>query len=98
VPPYASSPDDPANAAVKEALELAFDQPVRFARAGGSGPAAVLQQRLGVPLVYLGATLPDDRVHAPNERVVVPLLLKGAEAAAHLWRMLADTAIAKRLS
>ena len=98
VPPYAISPDDPANAAVKQALELAFDQPVRFARAGGSGPAAVLQQRLGVPLVYLGATLPDDRVHAPNERVVLPLLLKGAEAAAHLWRMLAQAEIAKRLS
>ncbi|MDX8055653.1 M20/M25/M40 family metallo-hydrolase [Lentzea sp. BCCO 10_0798] len=98
VPPYAISPDDPANAAVKRAVELAFDQPVRFARAGGSGPAAVLQQRLGVPLVYLGATLPDDRVHAPNERVVVPLLLKGAEAAAHLWRMLAQAEIAKRLS
>ena len=90
VPPYAISPDDPANEAVREALELAFDQPVRFARAGGSGPAAVLQAWLGVPLVYLGATLPDDRVHAPNERVVVPLLLKGAEAAAHLWRMLPE--------
>lgn len=90
VPPYAISPDDPANATVKEALELAFDQPVRFARAGGSGPAAVLQAWLGVPLVYLGATLPDDRVHAPNERVVLPLLLRGAEAAAHLWRMLPE--------
>ncbi|MFS8101241.1 M20/M25/M40 family metallo-hydrolase [Lentzea alba] len=89
-PPYAISPDDPANATVKEAMELAFEQPVRFARAGGSGPAAVLQAWLGVPLVYLGATLPDDRVHAPNERVVVPLLLKGAEAAAHLWRMLPE--------
>ncbi|MCP2249506.1 M20/M25/M40 family metallo-hydrolase [Lentzea aerocolonigenes] len=90
VPPYAISPDDPANATVKEAVELAFGSPVRFARAGGSGPAAVLQAWLGVPLVYLGATLPDDRVHAPNERVVVPLLLKGAEAAAHLWRMLPE--------
>ncbi|SDM07918.1 Acetylornithine deacetylase/Succinyl-diaminopimelate desuccinylase [Lentzea albidocapillata subsp. violacea] len=98
VPPYAISPYDPANAAVKEAMELAFGRPVRFARAGGSGPAAVLQQRLGVPLVYLGATLPDDRVHAPNERVVVPVLLQGAEAAAHLWRMLAQAEIAKRLS
>ncbi|MFD9704973.1 M20/M25/M40 family metallo-hydrolase [Lentzea sp. NPDC059081] len=96
VPPYAISPDHPANATVREAMELAFDQPVRFARAGGSGPAAVLQALLGVPLVYLGATLPDDRVHAPNERVVVPLLLKGAEAAAHLWRMLAPADIAKR--
>lgn len=98
VPPYAISPDHPANATVREAMELAFGQPVRFARAGGSGPAAVLQALLGVPLVYLGATLPDDRVHAPNERVVVPLLLKGAEAAAHLWRMLARAEIAKRLT
>lgn len=98
VPPYAISPDDPANAAVKAAMELAFGRQVRFARAGGSGPAAVLQAWLGVPLVYLGATLPDDRVHAPNERVVVPLLLKGAEAAAHLWRLLAEADIAKRLS
>ncbi|WP_197289136.1 M20/M25/M40 family metallo-hydrolase [Nocardia sp. NRRL S-836] len=98
VPPYAISPDHPANEAVRKAFELAFDQPVRFARAGGSGPAAVLQAWLGVPLVYLGATLPDDRVHAPNERVVLPLLLKGAEAAAHLWRMLAGEDVAMRLT
>jgi acetylornithine deacetylase/succinyl-diaminopimelate desuccinylase-like protein len=45
---------------------------------------------LGVPVVYLGATLPDDRIHAPNERVVVPLLLRGAEAAARLWRLLPE--------
>ncbi|WP_329787675.1 M20/M25/M40 family metallo-hydrolase [Lentzea sp. DG1S-22] len=98
VPPYAIRPDDPANEAVVEAMSLAFDEPVRFARAGGSGPAALLQALAGVPLVYLGATLPDDRVHAPNERVVVPLLLKGAEAAAHLWRILAQADIAKRLT
>ncbi|WP_308258475.1 M20/M25/M40 family metallo-hydrolase [Saccharothrix obliqua] len=89
-PPYAMPVDHPAVRAVKESLEAAFDQPVRFSRTGGSGPAAVLRRDLGVPVVYLGATLPDDRIHAPNERVVVPLLLRGAEAAARLWRLLPE--------
>ncbi|GLZ35901.1 peptidase [Lentzea sp. NBRC 105346] len=89
-PPYAADVTHPANLALHEAYEVAFEQPVRFSRTGGSGPAALLHAWLGVPVVYLGATLPDDRIHAPNERVVVPLLLKGAEAAAVLWRILPE--------
>ncbi|MBP2340986.1 acetylornithine deacetylase/succinyl-diaminopimelate desuccinylase-like protein [Saccharothrix coeruleofusca] len=89
-PPYAVDVSHPAVGAVRDALEAAFDQPVRYSRTGGSGPAALLHGWLGVPVVYLGATLPDDRIHAPNERVVVPLLLRGAEAAARLWRLLPE--------
>ncbi|RKT52702.1 M20/M25/M40 family metallo-hydrolase [Saccharothrix australiensis] len=89
-PPYAADVAHPAVGALKDAVEAAFDQPVRFSRTGGSGPAAILHDRLGVPVVYLGATLPDDHIHAPNERVVVPLLLRGAEAAARLWRLLPE--------
>ena len=44
---------------------------------------------LGAPLVFLGAGLPTDRIHSPNERVLLPMLDRGAEAAAHLWRELA---------
>jgi len=33
--------------------------------------------------------LPTDRIHSPNERVLLPMLHRGAEAAAHLWRELA---------
>ncbi|WP_307868084.1 M20/M25/M40 family metallo-hydrolase [Umezawaea beigongshangensis] len=87
-PPYAVDLTHPANLAVHDALEAALEQPVRFSRTGGSGPAAILHGWLGAPVVYLGVTLPGDRIHAPNERVVVPLLLRGAEAAAHLWRLL----------
>ncbi|ROP38335.1 M20/M25/M40 family metallo-hydrolase [Saccharothrix texasensis] len=90
VPPYAVDVSHPAVEAVRDAVQAAFDQPVRFSRTGGSGPAALLHEWLGVPVVYLGATLPDDRIHAPNERVVVPLLLRGAEAAARLWRLLPE--------
>ncbi|MCP2168858.1 Acetylornithine deacetylase/Succinyl-diaminopimelate desuccinylase [Goodfellowiella coeruleoviolacea] len=90
VPPYAVDIDHPATLAVRDALAAAFDQEVLFSRTGGSGPAALLHAWLDVPVVYFGATLPDDRIHAPNERVVLPVLLRGAEALARLWRLLPD--------
>jgi acetylornithine deacetylase/succinyl-diaminopimelate desuccinylase-like protein len=39
--------------------------------------------------VFLGISLPEDGWHAPNEKVDVSQLLKGAEAAARLWADLA---------
>ena len=62
---------------------------VLFLREGGSGPEADLVEVLGAPLVFLGAGLPTDRIHSPNERVLLSMLHRGAEAAAHLWRELA---------
>ena len=55
------------------------------------GPEADLQDVTGAPVVFLGVSLPDDGWHAPNEKVEIPLLLKGAEAAAYLWADLART-------
>ena len=46
-------------------------------------------EQLGAPLIFLGAGLPTDRIHSPNERVLLSELHRGAEAAAHLWRELA---------
>jgi acetylornithine deacetylase/succinyl-diaminopimelate desuccinylase-like protein len=58
-------------------------------REGGSGPEATLAEVLDAPLVFLGVGLPEDKIHAPNERVALPRLYKGAEAAAYLWSELA---------
>ena len=78
--------DTPAYAALTEAISTAFDgRPVLPTREGGSGPEAAIQQALGVPLAFLGVGLPDDQIHAPNEKVTLPMLYKGAEAAALLW-------------
>ena len=44
------------------------------------------------PLVFIAVGLDADRIHAPNERVSMALLLKGAEAAAYLWDELAAAA------
>jgi acetylornithine deacetylase/succinyl-diaminopimelate desuccinylase-like protein len=54
-------------------------------REGGSGPEAAIQEALGAPLVFLGVGLPDDQIHAPNEKVNLSMLYKGAEATALLW-------------
>jgi acetylornithine deacetylase/succinyl-diaminopimelate desuccinylase-like protein len=91
VAPCASDLDSPAMGALLRAIAQAFDttpDAVLFTREGGSGPEADLVEVLGAPLLFLGAGLPTDRIHSPNERVLLPMLYRGAEAAAHLWREL----------
>ncbi|MGY1667638.1 M20/M25/M40 family metallo-hydrolase [Geodermatophilus sp. SYSU D00696] len=92
VAPCASDLDSPHMGALRRAVARAWDgdpDEVLYLREGGSGPEAALVERLGAPLLFLGAMLPTDRIHSPNERVLLPMLYRGAEAAAHLWRELA---------
>ena len=69
----------------KRAMERAFGTEVLFTREGGSGPEADLAAILGAPLVFVAVGLDSDRIHAPNEKAEMALLLKGAEAVAYLW-------------
>jgi acetylornithine deacetylase/succinyl-diaminopimelate desuccinylase-like protein len=85
VRPCFSPIDSPGVLAAKRAMEQAFGTEVLFTREGGSGPEADLADILESPLVFVAVGLDDDRIHAPNEKVEMPLLLKGAEAAAYLW-------------
>jgi acetylornithine deacetylase/succinyl-diaminopimelate desuccinylase-like protein len=79
--------DTPAFGALSRAICAAFDaDQVLPTREGGSGPEAAIEQALNVPLVFLGVGLPDDQIHAPNEKVTLSMLYKGAEAAALLWQ------------
>ncbi len=81
----------PTYTALTRAVSEAFDgRPVLPTREGGSGPEADLQQIIGAPMVFLGVGLPDDQIHAPNEKVTLPMLYRGAEAAALLWANLAE--------
>ena len=66
-------------------MEKSFGAAGRLLPEGGSGPEADLAEILGAPVVFLGVGLPDDAIHSPNERVVLPMLERGAEAAAYLW-------------
>ena len=84
--------DSPAVRAGRRAMGRAFGRDILFTREGGSGPEADLAQILGAPLVFIAVGLDSDRIHAPNEKVEMDLLLKGAEAAAYLWEELAAAA------
>ena len=83
--------DTPAYDALAAAISEAFDGlPVLPTREGGSGPEAAIQVSIGAPLVFLGVGLPDDQIHAPNEKVTLSMLYRGAEIAGLLWQRFAD--------
>ena len=81
--------DAPALQAATRAMEAAFGKEILYTREGGSGPEADLADVLAAPVLFVGVGLPDDRIHAPNERVVLSQLFLGAQVAAHLWVELA---------
>jgi acetylornithine deacetylase/succinyl-diaminopimelate desuccinylase-like protein len=92
VRPCFSPVDSPAVRAGLRAMQRAFGTEILFTREGGSGPEADLADILAAPLVFVAVGLDADRIHAPNERVDMALLLKGAEASAYLWDELAAAA------
>jgi acetylornithine deacetylase/succinyl-diaminopimelate desuccinylase-like protein len=90
VPPCLVPLDTGAYRALTDAISAAWDgRTVLPTREGGSGPEGLIQQAIPAPMIFLGVGLPDDQIHAPNEKVSLAMLYRGAEAAAHLWRNLA---------
>jgi acetylornithine deacetylase/succinyl-diaminopimelate desuccinylase-like protein len=67
--------------AASAALAETFGRPTVYMRSGGSIPVVGLFQReLGIPSVLMGFGLPDDNLHAPNEKFHLPNLYLGVEA------------------
>jgi acetylornithine deacetylase/succinyl-diaminopimelate desuccinylase-like protein len=90
VRPSHSPAGSPAVRAARRAMQRAFGREVLFTKEGGSGPEADLAGILGAPLVFVGVALDSDQIHAPNERINLSLLLRGAEVSAYLWEELAS--------
>jgi acetylornithine deacetylase/succinyl-diaminopimelate desuccinylase-like protein len=84
VAPALTPVDHPAMGALARAIERVWGTAPLFAREGGSGPEEALGRVLGAPLLFLGVALPDDRFHAPNERMVMDQFWKGLLAAGEL--------------
>jgi acetylornithine deacetylase/succinyl-diaminopimelate desuccinylase-like protein len=83
--------DSPAMKAASQAYAEAFGQDPLFVRGGGSIPVvATLQKVLGIETVLMGFGLPDDRLHAPNEKFHLPNFYKGIETAIHFMEGLAQ--------
>ncbi|HWS88670.1 MAG TPA: dipeptidase [Pyrinomonadaceae bacterium] len=68
----------PAMRAAVAAYRHGFGVPPVFVRSGGSIPVVnEFQEALGAPVVLMGFALPDDRIHAPNEKFHLPNFFKG---------------------
>jgi acetylornithine deacetylase/succinyl-diaminopimelate desuccinylase-like protein len=79
--PSLIDPDNRFIQAAAAAMEEVFGRPTVYIRSGGSIPiVGVFQKSLGIPSVLMGFGLPDDNIHAPNEKFYLPNLFRGIDA------------------
>jgi acetylornithine deacetylase/succinyl-diaminopimelate desuccinylase-like protein len=83
--------DHPATRAAARALEATFGRAPVFIREGGSIPVcASFASILGLPVVLLGITPPDENAHAPNEWMDLGNYETGIRTFARMFEELAD--------
>jgi acetylornithine deacetylase/succinyl-diaminopimelate desuccinylase-like protein len=97
VKPARTPLDHPGNRAAAKAVARAFGKEPLFYREGGSGPERALSDALGAACVYLGVMLPTDRVHAPDERLLLTHYYRGVRAAAYAFEEFARPEVAAAL-
>jgi len=82
-PPSLVNPDNPFLKSAAKAMTEVFGNETVYTRSGGSIPIVGLFDRhLGIPSVMMGFGLPDDNLHAPNEKLYLPNFYRGIEAVA----------------
>ncbi len=80
-PPSLVDPSNPFVRAAAEAMAHVFGKPTVYIRSGGSIPiVAAFDHYLGIPSVMMGFGLPDDNLHAPNEKFHLPNLFGGIDS------------------
>ncbi len=76
--------------AAAQAFERAFGRQPVFVRSGGGNPVLrAFQQHPGVELIVSGFGLPDDHLHAPNEKLDIAQFEGGIKTRAALLEELA---------
>ena len=85
-----TSRDHPAVAAAARAMELGFGKAPVFIGTGGTiGPVSSFDRILHLPQVLIGVGLPDDAIHAPNEKFDLSQFHGGIETMTYLYDELA---------
>ncbi len=81
----------PAVAAAARAMEAGFGRAPVFIGTGGSiGPVATFDRVLRLPQVLIGVGLPDDSIHAPNEKFSLRQFFDGIKTIAYFYDELAS--------
>jgi acetylornithine deacetylase/succinyl-diaminopimelate desuccinylase-like protein len=74
-----------------EAMKEVFGRDTVYIRSGGSIPiVGLFDKHLGIPSVLMGFGLPDDNLHAPNEKFHLPNFFRGIDAVARYLEMLGN--------
>src|SRR6266540_3404692 len=97
VKPCRTPLDHPGNQAARRAVARAWGIEPLFTREGGSGPERALSDALDASCVYLGVMLPEDHIHAPNERLSLTNYFNGIRAAAYAYEEFARPEVAEAL-
>ncbi len=75
------------------AMREVFGKETVFIRSGGSIPiVADFEKVLKIPSVMMGFGLPDDNLHAPNEKFHIPTFYRGIESIIRFFQGLGDSA------
>lgn len=83
------TPDSPPIRAAIQALKETYGKEPVFLREGGSIPiAALFYEILGAPVVLMGFGLPDDNLHAPNEKYSLDQFFKGVRTVARFFELM----------
>jgi acetylornithine deacetylase/succinyl-diaminopimelate desuccinylase-like protein len=90
-PAYTLDPRAPVVRAVQSACRSVFGQEPAMLPSGGSIPfVSTLAAASPVDVALLGFGLPDDAIHAPNERLYVPNLFRGTDTCVELYQQLGN--------
>jgi acetylornithine deacetylase/succinyl-diaminopimelate desuccinylase-like protein len=88
----AASMVDPKNPFVEKgaaAMEEVFGVKTVYMRSGGSIPiVGLFLEALGAPSVLMGFGLPDDNLHAPNEKFHIPNFNRGIDSVVRYFELL----------
>ena len=88
-PPYTLNQRAPVVEAVRSACRTVFGREPVALPSGGSIPfVSALARAHRIDVALIGFGLPDDAIHAPNERFYLPNLFRGTETCIELYRHL----------
>jgi acetylornithine deacetylase/succinyl-diaminopimelate desuccinylase-like protein len=84
--PSITNREMPAVSALDQAMESVFGKRPVYRREGGSIPVtAQISDILGIDSVLTGFGLPDDNLHAPNEKIHLPTFYQGIDTLIHFF-------------
>jgi acetylornithine deacetylase/succinyl-diaminopimelate desuccinylase-like protein len=91
--PVVVGTDNPYIRAAADALEQVWGTMPVFTRSGGSIPVVGdFERALGIPTVMMGFGLPDDNLHAPNEKFHIANFHRGIETIIRFFEVVGQTA------